>query len=175
MTLAEYIQELIGTLRAFDPAAYARMCHVVASKTARIQLDAEVAEIRIKNRVLTANSPSRRRSVDGIGLTDTATVLALLRGDIEVPDAILNGSLRVFGELDDIDRMFQAIEILLDASSRCSRLQKLSEDFVANGPSLRRVGSMAHPRPNWYPFALDSKEIDLLARYGLLSLETAQP
>lgn len=174
MTLVEYIQALIGTLRAFDPAAYTRMCHLVGSKTARIQLDAEVADIRIKDGVLIANAPSRKRSVDGIGSTDTATVLALLRGDIEVPDAILNESLRVFGDVEDIDRMFQAIEILLDASPRCPGFQKLSEQFVANGLRLNQTGTMEYPRPTWYPFALDSNEIELLARYGLLSLETAK-
>jgi hypothetical protein len=174
VTLAKYIKALIAILQAFDPAAYARMCHIVGSRTARIQLDAEVANVRMKNRVLIATTATKESTVDGVGVTDTGTVLALLRGDIEVSEAILNGALSVFGDVDEINRMFQAIEILLDAAPRCPDLQKLSEQFVAKARIVNRVGTTAYPRANWYPFALDSDEIELLARYGLLSLETVK-
>jgi hypothetical protein len=103
---------------------------------------------------------------DGGGTTDTGTVLALLRGDLEVSEAILNQSLAIDGEIEQIHRMFLAIEILLDASPRCPPLQRISERFVAE--SSQFASATVPQRANWYPFAVGVDELDFLDRYGLL-------
>jgi hypothetical protein len=103
---------------------------------------------------------------EGSGTTDTTTVIALLRGDLEISEAILNQLLAIDGEIEQIHRMFLAIEILLDASPRCPPLQRITERFVAE---LRQFESgNLPPRANWYPFAVGVGELDVLNRYGLL-------
>jgi hypothetical protein len=169
MTLGEYISALISNLRQCDPDAYSRMCRVVGDRSASIRLDAQSVRVHIQDGLLRIeNELSQGSMEDGVGSTDTATVLALLRGDIEVPEAILNESLVVQGEIEQVNRMFLAIEILLDAVPRSPALQKLSEQFVseAHQPPARPVA----PRANWYPFAVTSDEMDFLIRYGLLPL-----
>jgi hypothetical protein len=169
MTLGQYITALVASLRRCDPVAYARMCHVVGQRTARIQVDAEYVYIRMQDRTLQVETPVPEGSpVDGGGATDSATVLALLRGDLEVSEAILNETLVVDGDIEQINRMFVAIEILLDAAPRCPAMQKLSEQFVEDAPSYD--ASRVFPRVNWYPFAPSSAEFKLLTRYGLLPL-----
>jgi len=169
MTLGHYIATLITTLRRCDPSAYNRMCHLVGERTARIQLDTQSVYIHIRDGILKVeNDAPESRVVDGEGTTDSATVLALLRGGLEVSEAILEGSLAVHGDVEQINRMFQAIEILLDASPRCPALQKLSETFVVE--ALQSQTAVVPPRANWYPFELNSDEFELLARYGLIPL-----
>lgn len=166
MTLGRYISELITGLRDCDPEAYRRMCHVVGERTARIQLDAECVYIRMRDAVLTIESIAPRVPPDGEGATDFTTVCALLRGDLEVSEAILDGSLVVHGDIEQINRMFQAIEILLDASPRCPLLQRLSQQFTAEAPRCDPAANST--RLTWYPFPVNPAELNLLEHHGLL-------
>jgi hypothetical protein len=168
MILGQYIAALVTCLETCDPDAYDRMCRVVGERVARIQLDDQSVYIRMQDRILQVEStpyPGGHEN-GGEGATDTATVLALLRGDLEVSEAILNGSLAVSGDIDKVNRMLLAIEILLDTSPRCPPLQKLKEQFVEETGSCGPFKES--PRANWYPFAVTSKEIEILDRNGLL-------
>ena len=69
-------------------------------------------------------------------------VLDLLDGYLEVTDAILSGRLRAWGAVQDIVRMFSAIEIILDASSRVPTLQALAERF-----KREKAGGSRAPTP----------------------------
>jgi hypothetical protein len=167
MTLGQYIAELVTCLERCDRKAYDRMCHVVGERVARIQLDDQSVYIHMQDRVLTIEAAPPDGLVNGgEGATDTATVLAILRGDLEVSEAILNGSLAVYGDIEQINRMFQAIETLLEASPRCPALQKLKEQFVEESGSSTPPADI--PRASWYPFAVSSAEIELLDCNGLL-------
>jgi hypothetical protein len=166
MSLAQYIVGLIAALRQCDPDAYRRMCQVVGERTARIQLDAEYVYIRMRDASLIVDGTAPQASPDGEGETDTPTVCALLSGDLEVSEAILNGSLTVRGNIADVSRMFQAIEILLDASPRCPRLQHLSQQFSTEAPCCDPAVNL--PRLTWYPFPVSRAELNILTQYGLL-------
>jgi hypothetical protein len=169
MTLGNYITALVEGLRACDPEAYDRMCHVVGARSARIRLDGEAVVIYMRQGMLqVVPATEKTGGIDGEGITTRATVLALLDGSLEVFDAILNESLTVFGDVDQINRMFRAIEILLDAAPRCPRLQKLSQEFVNKAGGGASTSGPGLVRPNWYPFAVLDKERELLARYDLL-------
>jgi hypothetical protein len=169
MTLGEYISALIANLRQCDPDAYSRMSRVVGDRSASIRLDAQSVRVHMQDGLLRVENEFSPGSMeDGVGSTDTATVLALLRGDLEVPEAILNESLVVQGEIEQVNRMFLAIEILLDAVPRCPALHKLSEQFVSE--AHQSPAQPVAPRANWYPFAVTSDEKEFLIRYGLLPL-----
>src|SRR5258708_35038100 len=122
MSLAQYITALIGLLGAHYPAALSRMREVVDDWTARIVLDLESVDVRFAPEGLRVETAVEGAHFDGRGATDRATVLALLDGGIEVPDAILDGKLLVTGPLQEIARMLLAIEILLDAAARVPAL-----------------------------------------------------
>ena len=167
MTLGEYISALMQCLRECDPIAYSRMCHIVGDRAARVQLDKQSVWVRMLDGSLVVDHRLPEGvTEDGSGTTDTVTVLALLRGDLEVSEAILNESLAIDGEIEQIHRMFLAIEILLDAAPRCPALQRISERFVAESEQSE-TGSVP-PRANWYPFAVSAEEFDFLRRCGLL-------
>jgi len=105
--------------------------------------------------------------VDGWGATDSATVLALLDGVLEISDAILDGYLRVTGAAQDITRFFLAVEILLDASPRVPALQKLADRFRDERRQFRTHTVPGTGRAPWYPFRSGRREADLLAKFEL--------
>ena len=171
MMLKVYITALIEDLHECDPDAYVRMCHVVGKRSARIQLDEEAVIVRMNLGMLQVESSTGEADVvSGEGKTTRATVLALLDGSLEVSEAILNDSIAVYGELEQINRMFQAIEIILDASPRCPELQRLSQKFVQEASA--NANALSFENSTWYPFAVLPQEMQLLARYDLLPRET---
>ncbi len=163
MTLADYIRALIRELGSSDPAGLARLKEIVNGRTARIVLDEEAVEIAFVNGEL-RTGPAFRFAVDGVGETDSATVLDLLDGKLEVSTAILDDRLRLAGDCEDIDRICLAIEILLSASARSPELQALAADFRAShsAAAQRREGVA------WYPFSPAAGELSLLKSLGLL-------
>jgi hypothetical protein len=168
MTLGEYIRALVTTLQECDAGAYERLCHVVGTRRASIQLDAQSVYVRMHHGILDVEDAGRERlPVEGEGSIDSATVLAILRGDLEVFEAILDDRLVVHGDLVQINRMFQAIEILLDVAPRCPAMQQLNNKFVEE--SLSRQMAPAFSKVNWYPFAVNAAEFAFLARYRLLA------
>jgi hypothetical protein len=161
-TLAEYVGELIARLGAADPAAFERLRLVVDGRRARIVVDDEAVDVRFTGSVLSVE-PAGADVPDGTGITDRATTLELLDGYLEVTDAILDGRLDVTGTVDDVERMFLAIEILLDVAARSPTLQDLAADYRAD-PC--REPRRAPP----IPLSLHSAESEraLLERLGLL-------
>lgn len=167
MKLGVYIEALINTFGASNPAALARMRQVVGERRARIILDDEAVDISFGPAGLRVQTEAGESEVNGIGETDSITILALLDGYLEVADVILDGRLHVSGEPEDIIRMFVAIEILLDASPRTPALQALAARFRRERRP-RRLSIPDRRRASWYPFSSDESEVDLLAQLDLL-------
>ena len=95
-------------------------------------------------------------------------MLDLLDGYIEVGDAILDGRLRVSGAVDDVVRMFEAIEILLDGSARIPSLQRLARDFREDPCREPRRSPVRRSRSEPWHGGVDPAELTLLARLDLL-------
>jgi hypothetical protein len=161
-TLAEYVGELIARLGAADPAALERMRAVVDGRHARIVLGEEAVDVRFAGDDLLVE-PAGTGATDGTGVTDRATTLELMDGYLEVTDAILDGRLDVTGTVDDVERMFLAVEILLDVAARAPALQDLAADYRAD-PC--REPRRAPPPP--HPVTIAESERALLDRLGLL-------
>ena len=161
-TLAEYVGELVRRLGDADPAALERMRAVVDGRRARIVLDDEAVDVAFAGAELRVE-PAGEGAVDGTGVTDRATTLELLDGYLEVTDAILDGRLDVTGGVDDVERMFGAIEILLDVAARAPALQDLAADYRAD--PCRAPRRSPPPPP---PARSGESERALLDRLGLL-------
>jgi len=171
-TLGEYVAELVRRLGEADPAALERMRRTVGSRRARFRVDDEAVDVWFEpDGGLRVEEPAGHREVDGEGEADRGTVLDLLDGYLEVTDAILDGRLRVFGAVDEIARIFAAIEILLDCSARAPALQRLARDFrddpAREPPAAPQRRSRGGP---WHPAGPDGAELSLLARLGLLPI-----
>lgn len=166
-TLGEYVSALLEVFGEAQPAALARMRQIVGDRRAKIILDDEAVEVIFGPGGLEVYPVTQELENSHTGATETATTLALLDGELEVTDAILNGRLQVFGDSEDVIRMFAAIEILLDASPRTPGLQALGSKFRDDRRSRPRA-----PYPadcvSWYPFRCSAKEIDLLEKLDLL-------
>lgn len=172
-TLAQYITALINELGRAHPLLLARMRLLVGKRRARIVLDDEAVDVYFRHEGLqvqpaTATAVAADAELSGEGATDTATVLALLDGYLEVSTAILGDRLRVYGREDEVVRMFMAIELLLDASPRTPALQSLAARFRRERRG--RVGAQAAEvgRVAWYPFSPEAGELQLLDRLDLL-------
>jgi hypothetical protein len=169
LTLGEYIAALIALLGETSPAALARLKLIVGDRRARISLDDESVEVVFDQNDLLVLPITENSKLSGQGATDTETVLDLLSGEVEVASAILSGRLRITAAADDIERIFSAIEILLDASPRAPVLQELAARFQKEKlQHAQRSRAAASWRVQWYPFSLDREEMDLLARLDLL-------
>ena len=168
LKLGEYIVALIDALGDANPAALSRMRRVVGERRARIILDDEAVDVFFDAGGLRVQTAANETEVNGVGETDSATVLAMLDGYLEVEAAILNGRLRVFGAQEDITRMFAAIEILLDASPRTPTLQMLAARFRRERREKRGLPVSDPRRVTWYPFGSRASEYELLAQLDLL-------
>jgi hypothetical protein len=172
--LGQYIAALIEALGAEHPAALARMREVVGSRRARIRLDNETVDVAFRAGRLSVEPAANGSEADGHGATDSVTVLALLDGEMEVGDAILEGRLSISGTTDNLVRMLVAIEILLDASPRTPALLALAARFYAERKEKGRRAAEASRKRTWYPFTGDAAEHELLSRLDLLP-DSADP
>jgi hypothetical protein len=170
-TLAEYVTELVSRLGQEEPSRLSRLREVVGSRRARIRLDKEVVLVQFEGATLVVGDAGDDAPVDGAGRTDRATTLALLAAETELTDAIVSGRLDARGEVEDLTRIFIAIEILLDASSRSPLLQDLARDFE-NDPCRATRTDWAHrQRPAPVPVDPDRRpasEHQMLSRLDLL-------
>ncbi|HZS53234.1 MAG TPA: hypothetical protein VFA65_02440 [Bryobacteraceae bacterium] len=164
LTLGEYIAALVDALATDDPAGFTRMREIVDARAARIELDDEAVEVVFVVGQLHVGA-KLGFPIEGYGSTNSATVLDLLDGNLEVNTAVLDGRLRLVGDADDVARMCIAIEILLNASARSPRLQSLAGRFrhERSGTAERSVYNLV-----WYPFACSDSELALLNRLDLL-------
>ena len=105
----------------------------------------------------------------GADRPDSRTVLDLLNGYLEVNEAILSGRLEVLGNANDVSRMFVAIDILLDASSRTPELHELARSFEADRETRAARWSGPSPERGYDLFADRETHRRLLARLDLLS------
>jgi hypothetical protein len=129
------------------------------------------ADGRIVAKPAAGPAGTRPGTVDGAGSTTRATVLAMLDGYLEVSAAVLDGELELIGALDDVARIGQAIEILLDGAVRAPALQALARDFRDDPcrPAIPvRAGGPARRRTTFYPDAPPPDELALFARLDLL-------
>ena len=168
LSLGEYIAALIALLGEASPAALARLKLIVGDRRARISLDDESVEVVFDRDRLLVLPIGNDSELSGQGATDSATVLDLLNGDLEVVDAVLSGRLRVVAETVDIGRIFSSIEIILDAAPRTPALQELAARFQKERFQHARQSRTASRLVEWYPFSSSQEEIDLLARLDLL-------
>jgi len=169
-SLAEYIMLLQSRLEAEDDIAAGRLRDAVGDRSACIVLDGERVEVRFNGSRLIASS-TLTVAPDGSGMTSRATTLDLIGGYLEVTDAVLDGRLDLIGTVDDIAAIGQAIEILIDGSSRIPRLQQLARDFVDDpcraAAASRESGPMER-QTAFYPDPPREDERALLTRLGLL-------
>ena len=164
--LDEYIRDLVAVLADDHPRYLDRMRTVVGRRAARIAVDDEVVTVQFVDGDLDTNAVG---PVDGQGATDTAAVLDILDGYLEVADALILGRLRVRGSPDSVHRMFVAIEILLDVAARSPRLQGIAAAFRADpchAPADgRRSWTVLAPE---YPAVPTAAELALLESLRLL-------
>ena len=168
MNLAQYIRALIDALRKAHPVAFARMREIVGARKARIILDEDRVDAWFERGQFLVRSASQRRKVHGTGRTDSITVLDLLNSYIEVNAAILKGRLEVHGKADDVSRIFVAIDILLDVSSRTPALQTLARRFEAERES-RTTRWSSPTNGSGGLFSDRAAQNQLLARLDLLA------
>jgi hypothetical protein len=168
-TLGWYVATLVERLTEADPSAVRRMREVVGNRRARIKLDREAIVVFFDEHGLVVVADEGRR-VDGEGATDRTTVLDIVDGYVEANDAILDGRIRISGDTDDVVRMLQAIEILIDSAARVPSLQDLSGDFRLDPDRelLGRPVPVSRPRATaWFPDGRAPGESALLDRLGL--------
>jgi hypothetical protein len=156
-TLGWYIASLVAALDAADPKAANRLRHVTRDRAAIIQLDDEAVDVRFTDgKLVVSSGPVARMPC---GRTDSATVVALLDGRLEVHAAIVDGRIDITGSVDEVNRILCAIEILLDAAPRAPALQRLAADFRrTHAPS----GAERSDWLAWYPFRPTTSEWRLL-------------
>lgn len=156
--LGDWIVALMANLAACDVVAYARLQGVIGARRARIELGEEAVVVRmVQGRLEILQGDVE--PVDGVGATDRGAVLAMLDGRLEATDALRTGQVRATGDVEALTRIFHAIELLLDVSSRCPPLRTLAASFRESGPPTPLRSA---PEPSWVA------EQTVLARLGLL-------
>lgn len=176
-SLEEYVEELVRRLDEGEPRLGDRIREVVGARSAAVGLDEERVLVRFRDGELAVRPVEEPPAdVDGRGWTDRRTVLNILDGYLEVTTAILDGRLRARGPVDDVTRMFRAIEIFLDGSTRIPPLRRLADSY-RDDPCLPPPPSFdeRHPTPDAtppdappFPGRPGPRERELLDRLDLL-------
>jgi hypothetical protein len=167
-TLAGYVDELIVRLRDGAPHDFERLRAIAGRLRARITLDDETAEavfVGASLRVTTSLSPH----VDGEGVTDRQTCMALLDGQLEATDALLDGRIELRASWPHVDRFLHIVEILLGAGVRVPSIRMLADEFRSDARNVARHKAVASSRRS--PFGaweLSDSEETLLRRLDLL-------
>lgn len=168
-SLAAYVTELVHRLHVGEPALFRRLCDVVGKRRARISLDGESIELWFEGTSLIVADEPGAGPVDGEGGSDRLTTVELLAGHLDLVDAIVEGRLRATGDVESVSRIFQAIEILLDGSTRIPELRRLSLDYTAHTSATRRTISPSEERRVVIdPDYLSPLQRELLQRLDLL-------
>jgi hypothetical protein len=165
-TLGEYLAALVERLDEVEPLLLDRLREVVGARVARITLDDETVACRFAGERLLVDDSETPGTVDGEGGTDRLTTLRLLDGSLEVTESILQGRLDARGDSESLARIFQAIEILLDASTRIPRLPRLAAAYEAD--PCRPARPPVRERPGEAMAATRAAERELLRRLDLL-------
>jgi hypothetical protein len=138
VSLSTWIALLVRALDHDPYGAGARLRAVVEGSRARITLDDETVLVAVEGGELVIGPDDPASPVDGYGATTSGTVVALLAGDLEVLAAVEQGEIDIVGSVEETTRMFAAIELLLDGSTRLPGLRRLADAFVAERSSGRR-------------------------------------
>jgi hypothetical protein len=165
-TLGEYIRALVERLAVGEPRAHARLREVVGARVARITLDAESVVVRFEGDRLVVAESRGDEVVDGAGRTDRVTTLRLLDGSLEVTEAMVQGRLDARGDGENLSRILQAIEVLLDASTRVPALPRLAGAYEVD--PCRPSRPPVRERPGRAAVAAAAAERALLLRLDLL-------
>jgi hypothetical protein len=159
MKLGEYVRGLIDCVERYEPESAVALRRAAGDGVHRIQLDDEVIDVRFVRGRLHVR---KRRRADGEGSTDRAVAYALLDGTLDFYDALDSGRLHLRADLDHLTRMWSAVEILLDASTRVPAMRELSRAFRGDRPALSAIDGFRRPDET-------ETEIALLARLDLLN------
>jgi hypothetical protein len=128
-SLWDWIEALVEALEDDPWGAAERLRDLVQGYTARIVLDDEAVLVTMPGRRLDRLPPSSAVSLDGSGSTTSAVVVAILERGLELTDAVERGLIQAQGSTEAVLRMFHAIELILDASSRVPVLRLLADEF----------------------------------------------
>jgi hypothetical protein len=156
--LQDWLEELVARADLDPLGAGSRIREVVGTRRARIGLDDEWVIVFFDGDDL-GFSDDISLPLDGSGSTTSEVVLGVLGSSIEATEAIENGLIEVNGEPEEVVRMFQVIELLLDASARVPELRALADDFLRSRAGLDPV--MAPPSTS------PIQELELLRRLGV--------
>ena len=167
VTLKAYIEQLVGLMRESEPGAYDRLTHVVGRRKAIIGLDRERVAVRFARDALRVRRARKGEPADGTGFTDSETVNDLLDARLEVSMALRLGRIEAHGTPVNIDRIFAAIEILLDVATRSPAMQRLSAQFQSE-LGRQTFSPIVESDVHMYPFPPSLKEYDMLSRLDLL-------
>jgi hypothetical protein len=128
-SLWDWIEALVEALEDDPWGAAERLRDLVQGYTARIVLDDEAVLVTMPGRRLDRLPPSSAVPLDGSGSTTSAVVVAILERGLELTDAVERGLIQAQGSTEAVLRMFHAIELILDASSRVPALRLLADEF----------------------------------------------
>jgi hypothetical protein len=164
-SFAGYLAALIRLLEEGEPASMQRLRAFVGARVASLELDGEIVEARFEQRgsqALCLEPRAAHRPGVARGRSESAAVIALMRGDLELSQALLDGLIEAQGNVADVSIMAIAVDILLDASTRIPAMVELARRFHArrSPPGTRHVSATSAA-------SVERRQLALLDRLGL--------
>lgn len=165
--LRDWIAALFAALESVEPQRADAIRRLAGADCARIGLDSHRVRVDFRNgrlRVIRLRDNVSCRPP--LGITDSATVAAILSGWMELGEAVRLDRIALQGDADSVMRICAIVEILVDSSTRIPAMQELSRRFLAlrtaidprTDCALRHAAAARTAR----------RERELLARAGLL-------
>lgn len=130
--LTALVADALACVAAEQPSAHALLCAQLGPRTLSIALGREQFALVAGQVVATANAATLAVR------SDAATLDDMLRGELEVIDALCSDRLDVRGAIDDLLCMFAAATTFLQGAVRCISMPLLLERLSAQrgGPGI---------------------------------------
>ena len=123
----DFIETSLSTLKQECPTAYNKMCQLLTPREIAMEIDSEVMHL-----VFAADNVSMTRDPGSAPVrfqTTQPTILNLVDAHTTFNEAVLDGRIQLFGQINDIADFYEGFLLYLHGAVRCPSFPALLEQF----------------------------------------------
>lgn len=141
MSFARFLQRSLSLLEREAPLAHRAVVSTLGDRSVNVQVDDETLALFAVNRTLVTGPPLEQATTSA--KTSRRALSRLLRGELDLTQAILNDDVALFGSVEDLTTLYDALLCYFRGAVRSPGFPALLDEFL---------GTTAHaPQPASLP------------------------
>jgi hypothetical protein len=128
MSFSMFLSRSLTILELESPGAYRAVVEVLGNRSVNVQVDGElVGLLTVRQRIVTAPPLDAPTTV---AITSRKALCRLLRGEQDLTQAILNDEVSLFGSLEDLTTLYDALVCYFRGAVRSPGFPPLLDEFL---------------------------------------------